>query len=48
MLVNRFERGGDARFSNVEKMRRALEAAGVQFIEENSGGRGVRLRKKIH
>jgi transcriptional regulator with XRE-family HTH domain len=29
----------------VEKMRRALEAAGIEFIEENGGGPGVRLRK---
>jgi len=26
-------------------IRRALEAAGVEFIEENGGGAGVRLRK---
>jgi hypothetical protein len=26
-------------------MRAALEAAGVEFIEENGGGPGVRLRK---
>jgi transcriptional regulator with XRE-family HTH domain len=29
----------------VTAMRRALEAAGVEFIDENGGGRGVRLRK---
>jgi hypothetical protein len=27
-------------------VRRALEAAGVQFIDENGGGAGVRLLKK--
>lgn len=27
------------------KIRLALEAAGVQFIDENGGGPGVRLRK---
>ena len=27
-------------------IRRALEAAGVEFIEENGGGPGVRLRKR--
>src|SRR6266702_3030538 len=27
-------------------VRRALEAAGVEFIEENGGGPGVRLRKR--
>ena len=26
-------------------LRRALEAAGVEFIDENGGGAGVRLRK---
>jgi hypothetical protein len=26
-------------------VRRALEAAGVEFIDENSAGPGVRLRK---
>ncbi len=28
------------------KIRLALETAGVEFIEENGGGRGVRLRKR--
>jgi len=27
-------------------VRRALEAAGVEFIDENGGGVGVRLRKR--
>lgn len=43
--VNRFEAGQDARVSSVEKMRRALEAAGVIFVPENGEGPGVRLRK---
>jgi transcriptional regulator with XRE-family HTH domain len=43
--VNRFETGRDARISTVEKLRAALEAAGVLFIAENGGGVGVRLRK---
>ncbi|WP_371134814.1 hypothetical protein [Methylocystis sp.] len=29
-----------------EKLRAALEKAGVEFIAENGGGPGVRLRKK--
>lgn len=29
----------------LESVRRALEAAGVEFIPENGGGAGVRLRK---
>jgi DNA-binding XRE family transcriptional regulator len=28
------------------KIRTALEAAGVEFIDENGGGPGVRLRKR--
>jgi hypothetical protein len=28
-------------------VRRALEAAGVEFIDENGGGPGVRLRKLV-
>ena len=31
--------------NNVEAVRRALEVAGVEFIAENGGGAGVRLRK---
>jgi predicted transcriptional regulator len=44
--VNRFEAGQDARLSSVSKMRRALENGGVQFIPENGGGVGVRLRDR--
>jgi hypothetical protein len=29
-------------------VRRALEAAGVEFIDENGGGPGVRLRGSIY
>jgi len=29
-----------------EKLRRALEKAGVEFIAENGGGAGVRLKKR--
>lgn len=28
------------------KLQRAIEAAGVEFIDENGGGPGVRLRKR--
>jgi hypothetical protein len=31
--------------ANDQAIRRALEAAGVEFIDENGGGPGVRLRK---
>jgi transcriptional regulator with XRE-family HTH domain len=43
--VNRFETGRDSRISTVEKLRSALEAAGVLFIAENGGGAGVRFRE---
>jgi hypothetical protein len=29
-------------------LRKALESAGVEFIDENGGGPGVRLRKRNH
>jgi hypothetical protein len=31
--------------ANETALRRALEAAGIEFIEENGGGEGVRFRK---
>jgi len=31
---------------SVATIRRALEAAGVEFIDENGGGPGLRLRKR--
>jgi hypothetical protein len=31
--------------ANEDALRRALEAAGIEFIEENGGGPGVRMRK---
>lgn len=43
--VARLERGEELRESTVERLRAALEEAGVEFIEENGGGPGVRLRK---
>ncbi|WP_439374560.1 helix-turn-helix domain-containing protein [Bradyrhizobium sp. DASA03120] len=30
----------------IEKLQQALEAAGIEFIEENGGGAGVRFRKR--
>ena len=32
--------------ANLDALRRVLEAAGVEFIPENGGGPGVRLRKQ--
>ncbi len=44
--VQRLENGHvTSRPANVETMRQALEAAGVEFIAENGSGPGVRLRK---
>ncbi|WP_425373511.1 helix-turn-helix domain-containing protein [Mesorhizobium hawassense] len=43
--VTRIENGSDAKQSTVAALRTALEAAGVEFIPENGGGAGVRLRK---
>jgi hypothetical protein len=35
------------RAANVQTVQAVLEAAGVEFIAENGGGPGVRLRKNI-
>ncbi len=35
-----------AHMSTVAALKRALEGAGVEFIDENGGGPGVRLRKR--
>jgi transcriptional regulator with XRE-family HTH domain len=44
--VTRIENGSDARQSTMDSLQQALEAAGVDFIDENGGGPGVRLRKR--
>jgi len=43
--VIRFERGEALKERTIEALRNALEKAGVEFIAENGGGPGVRLRK---
>jgi transcriptional regulator with XRE-family HTH domain len=43
--VTRIENGADAKQSTIEALQRALSEAGVEFIPENGGGVGVRLRK---
>jgi transcriptional regulator with XRE-family HTH domain len=43
--VTRLERGETLFPRTVAAIRAALEAAGVEFIDENGGGAGVRLRK---
>ena len=44
--VTRIENGADAKQSTMDRLQRALEAAGVEFIDENGGGPGVRLRRR--
>jgi predicted transcriptional regulator len=47
--VKRLEAAGGAlqgRMQTVTRLKTTLERAGVQFIDENGGGPGVRLRKK--
>lgn len=43
--VVRFEQGAALRDRTIAAIRAALEAAGVDFIAENGGGVGVRLRR---
>lgn len=48
MTVTRFENGRSAGYADtLQKLRTALEAAGVIFIDENGQGPGVRLKKDI-
>jgi transcriptional regulator with XRE-family HTH domain len=44
--VTRIENGADAKQSTMDSLQRALEVAGIEFINENGGGPGVRLRKR--
>lgn len=47
--VSRYENGTDAYGETLVKLQRALEAGGVDFIDEDDeGGPGVRLKKKRH
>lgn len=43
--VTRIESDKPANPATLSAIKRVLEAAGVEFIEENGGGPGVRLRK---
>jgi transcriptional regulator with XRE-family HTH domain len=46
VTIRNFERGKSSpQRASLEVIRRALEAAGVEFIPENGSGAGVRLRK---
>ena len=46
--IQRMEKLGIERSSvaNAEKLQRALEAAGIEFIAENGGGAGLRLKAR--
>jgi transcriptional regulator with XRE-family HTH domain len=46
--IARLERGEELKDRTLDAIRQALEAAGVEFIDENGGGPGVRLRKPRH
>ncbi|MFL9827545.1 helix-turn-helix transcriptional regulator [Rhodoplanes sp. SY1] len=44
--LNNIERGSaDPKVSTLSAIRTALEAAGIEFIAENGGGPGVRLKR---
>jgi transcriptional regulator with XRE-family HTH domain len=43
--ISRYENGSDAYGDTLSKIRRALEAGGVIFLDGNGEGPGVRLRK---
>ena len=43
--ITQIERGGVLSEKTVAAVRAALERSGVEFIPENGGGAGVRLRK---
>jgi hypothetical protein len=46
VTVHQLEAGtSEPRRATLQVIRRAFEAAGVEFIDENGGGPGVRLRK---
>jgi len=46
MTIHQLEKdGSQPRRATLDVVRRAFELAGVEFIEENGGGPGVRLRK---
>ena len=47
VTVRQVEAGvSEPRKATLEVIRRALEGAGVEFIDENGGGPGVRLRMR--
>ena len=46
VTIHQLETGANQpRRATVDVVERALQAAGIEFIEENGGGPGVRLKK---
>jgi transcriptional regulator with XRE-family HTH domain len=49
VTVRQLETGGnEPRRATLNVVQRAFESAGVEFIDENGGGAGVRLRRRSH
>jgi len=47
VTINRFETGqADSNPATVAALRRALEDGGIEFIEQNGMGAGVRMRER--
>ncbi len=47
VTVRQFEaRANESRRATIEVIKRALETAGIEFIDENGGGAGLRFRKR--
>jgi len=48
VTVHQLEAGtSQPRRATLDVIRRAFESAGVEFIDENGGGGGVRLRRRV-
>ena len=44
--IARFERGAELKPRTIEAIHRALEAEGIDFIDDNGRGPGVRLKRR--
>ena len=45
-IVDFERRRRDVSEESIKAMRRALESAGIEFIDENGGGPGVRMKRR--
>jgi transcriptional regulator with XRE-family HTH domain len=45
--ISRIENGAEARSGTLQKIEETFRAAGIEFIDENGGGAGVRLSKPV-